>query len=447
MTRTPTERPSAALPWPLRALTSPLTLLERTRGRWRFALVLLYLVVAAVLGVLAWRALSLRGLPDIGDPFDPASLGPAVPQDRNAFALYRRASEALRRPGPPDYQADPDAWKVTDWATLDPAIRRWAEDNREALGLWMEGSERPEAQLIDPRAVTFSTLLGPAQDLRDLARLAILDASRRLGEGDVAGAWADYRAVLRASRHAGMRGTAIQRLIGLAIVRQVRPEVESWMADPRVDAPLLRRALAELRQVQAMTARNSEAVGIEYLMLRNELGRPESRESILRDLRSGSGETLYYLPGGAEAYLWLKREPERSLRIVEHVFAGWLAHCDTPPPGRPAMVQAAAGIDLYPPAADGPRGVRSLGPSELGPWLESSVFARMYLPAMTSLQGALDGDRQTLATLELALALALYEREHGGPPKTLGELVGPYLERLPDGYEGLDGPEPGGPGR
>src|SRR5262249_9402865 len=54
----------------LRIPLAPLRWLERTRGRWRLALGLLYLVVLAVVVALTYRETSLWGLPDIGDPFD-----------------------------------------------------------------------------------------------------------------------------------------------------------------------------------------------------------------------------------------------------------------------------------------------------------------------------------------------------------------------------------------
>ncbi len=125
------------------------------------------------------------------------------------------------------------------------------------------------------------------------------------------------------------------------------------------------------------------------------------------------------------------------------IYADWLAHCDRPPSRRPAMVTTASGYEFYPPAHDAPRVLRSFGPAELDAWLESSVFVRIYRPFIRGLQGAFDGDRQKLATLQLALALALYEWEHGGPPKKLEELVGPYLEQLPEGYREVEGEEEG----
>ncbi len=217
--RTNAPAPQGSRTWTVAGvLLAPLTWLERTRGRKRIALVFLYVLILAILGVLAWRAMSLRALPDIGDPVDDSEFTGRVPEEENAFTLYRKASEIYKRTDREEYRVDPAAWKVTDWSQADPVVRRWVEDNREALRLWLEGSERDEAQLIDPRTVTSSTRTDPVWDLRDFARMAVLEASRRMGEGDVAGAWELYRGVLRASRHVGMRGTGMQRIIGATMV-------------------------------------------------------------------------------------------------------------------------------------------------------------------------------------------------------------------------------------
>src|SRR4051812_2128778 len=71
-------------------------LLQLLRRRLRqLAWALLGLTAAAV-AFAAWWLTSLRGLPDIGDPFDVAAIRePAIPDERNAFTFLRRAHETL----------------------------------------------------------------------------------------------------------------------------------------------------------------------------------------------------------------------------------------------------------------------------------------------------------------------------------------------------------------
>ncbi len=76
-----------------RGIDGPGRWLEQLRGRWRIALTLVYLLIASAVGLLIWRQSQLRGLPDIGDPFNPEPLLTlTVPEDRDAFTLYRKAA-------------------------------------------------------------------------------------------------------------------------------------------------------------------------------------------------------------------------------------------------------------------------------------------------------------------------------------------------------------------
>src|SRR5690349_17957153 len=93
-------------PAPLRWVLAPLRWLERARGRKRLALVALYLVLLAVAAFFGWWASSLRGLPDIGDPFDVAAFrAEGVPPEQDAYTHYRRASQLFRPLALPSNQA------------------------------------------------------------------------------------------------------------------------------------------------------------------------------------------------------------------------------------------------------------------------------------------------------------------------------------------------------
>src|SRR4051812_48640871 len=83
------------------------------RRRWRDLLVLLAIVPAAWL----WWAAQLWGLPDIGDPFDVEEFrAQTIPDDRNAFVLYRQASTLFRRLKPSDTSSGVGVGVDTRWA-------------------------------------------------------------------------------------------------------------------------------------------------------------------------------------------------------------------------------------------------------------------------------------------------------------------------------------------
>src|SRR4051794_7461442 len=96
-------------------LIAPLTLLERTRGWRRRGLILLYLVIALVVGVFGWRELTLWRLPRAPEPFDVAGLGrPAIPDAENAMVVYRALHARVGELDVTGYKADPKSWGVTD---------------------------------------------------------------------------------------------------------------------------------------------------------------------------------------------------------------------------------------------------------------------------------------------------------------------------------------------
>ncbi len=157
----------------LDAAIAPLHWLERSRGWKRRGLVLLYVTIAATVGLLGWREISLWRLPNIGEPFDESKSGTIqMAEADNALPLYRVAAARLKPADIKVYKLDPKAWNVTDWAIVDPEIRRWVDDNRPALEPWLLAVDRPDALLIQPREITISTVLGPIQSMRELARLA-----------------------------------------------------------------------------------------------------------------------------------------------------------------------------------------------------------------------------------------------------------------------------------
>jgi hypothetical protein len=148
--------------------------------------------LVAVPGV--WWATQLWSLPDIGDPFDVAAFEAEadIPVDRNAFVVYEeacsKANGAFRR----FRQAHPDALKgdtPQEWAKAAPAWRDHLAEQRENLELWRSGSERPDSRHIYPEGLAYHTLLETNQQLRMMASLAALEASRLEAEGDMAGAW------------------------------------------------------------------------------------------------------------------------------------------------------------------------------------------------------------------------------------------------------------------
>ena len=431
--------PTAARPRPSRAafdlLMTPARWLEQARGRRRGVLLASYLLLGGIAGVFGRRAVSLNGLPDVGDPFDVrAEVAIDVPEAENAFVLYGQAAAKLK-------ELNAEDWRrfamISTWSQSDPAYRRWVETNREASDLIRRGSERPKGLYHRPGESTFETPLEVTQRLRQFARLAPMEASRLEEAGDLAGAWAWHRALLRASRHVGGHGTSIQALIGIAMLRVASGPASTWAADPRVGAPLLRRALRDVMDCEAMSPRASDALRVEYLCMMKAIDAPGP---LLRYELAGDPVWYHHLTGLMRAGLYLKREPERSRRVTRLAFANWLAQCDRPPNGRARLAMRAPDVYLYDADPAAPAAANALPPGTAGEWMKSTELAARFGPMYFWVVAAFDRDRRTLAALKVTLAEQLYRREHGRPPGTLGALVSPDLPALPDGYEAGDPP-------
>jgi len=392
-----------------------------------------------------WRATSLGGLPDVGDPFDVAAFADAkIRDDDNAFVLYRQAGERLRRE--PGWDGSLD-W--ADWATANESRRGWLAANREPLAIWRRGTGRPDARYVSPRDMTFATMLTAIEELRLLVRLATLEGTRREAEGDFSGALDYYTGILRSGKHCGRRGVSIERLVGTLISKIGCERITRWATDPRVDAAMLRRALDAVAAAEALTPTPSEVLKGEYMCFLNSLPDPK----LLAPELTGGPELprIYSWPGGRafseDLTRNLRREPERSRRVVRLVFANWLAACDLPPDRRPP--RAAAKVpgspvsetllpDLSVLDASAPASARALPPDELNRWWKSTLYARRFLGSsynrLSDVLQAFDRDRSLHANLMIALGNELYQRDHGAYPVTAGELVGPYLKALPEGY-------------
>ena len=422
---------------------SPLTWLEQSKGWKRRGLVVLYVLFAVVFGVLGWRGLSLWRLPDIGDPFDVAKLGTVeVPDSDNAIPLYIEAGKRIEPFDAEMKKLDYKAWDVTDWAVIDPMLKRWVDGNHPALELWLRATDRKDALLIQPRQMTFSTILDPIQKIRDLSRLAILEGARLEDAGDLEGAWRIYKGILRSSRHAGKHGGPMQSLAGYAILKRVRTPIGRWIEDPGVNQALFRRAIGDLETCQEMTSPPSEMVRVEYFSCRDILNRPEEWKRFDVEGPEGEGNWYNQIPVLSGARRFLLREPERSLRVFNLITAGLLAQCDRPRFNRPKV--SSTRYMIYDLDSRTPPGVGSLTPEELTAWADRSALSTLMSPFNPILSRA-ESEPAIFDTLRLRMAERAFEIEKGRPASTYGDLVGPYLKALPDGIEPTDSINAPGP--
>jgi hypothetical protein len=182
-------------------------------GRRRFVGFGVLVALVTVLVVWIWKTQNLDGLPDVGDPFDVAAARRSIDiaDTDNAYTFYVEAKGELWKL--PAALSKLDFAKLT-WATANDDVHVFVGNNRPALELWREGSERPAAVYNQPGNLAMDTVLPVVQQVAFLSTLAGLQGSRLEQEGAMVAAWNWYRAMLRSSRHVGMHGVLVERMIG-----------------------------------------------------------------------------------------------------------------------------------------------------------------------------------------------------------------------------------------
>ena len=426
----------------LRHVVTPFRWLFGNRRRVKTAAAVVFSMIAAP---VFWWFIQLAGLPDIGDPFDLAEYrSRSIPDDQNAYVLYAEAEKKLglkvsTRTGIPANHSPWDPSEVR-WSKVSPDARAWAEANREAMELFRLASERPDALAAGPRADVARYLA-----FRAFLWLAELEASRLEEQGDMAGAWIWYRAVLRASYLFGRSGDLDFRLLSGPIQAVLRIQIENWAVDPRTTRVMVQKALDDVVACGPLATPRVESLRGYYLRLMEELDGPRNpgRFFALAGLQSRLAGLWLILPPDqrkslTEAWRTWRAEPERSRRVLRLAMANWLAYYSLPPDGRPDPDPTLPGpVRFYDFGPEAPASARALSARNLHRWFDSTTDARALLmtvnPAILSSQEA-----RTYRELVVQVACELYRRDRGKIPIQDEELVGTYLKKLPD--DGLGGP-------
>ena len=437
MTRTATlHRNFPTLSW---LIAAPFRWLGQSRRRIRGVFSVLLAMIA---GPPLWWAVQLVGLPDIGEPFDVQAFRSfTIPDDRNAFVLYRQAAVLLKPLKPPDPSKNRRVDFLAGWSKAAPEVRRWVEENREAMALYRQGSERPDA--LDPSMASDPhAYAGMGSSLASFLPMALLEASRREETGDMAGAWDWYRAVLRTIHHLRRHGPLVRRLSAQRWHTDLRNHATAWAADARTTPALLRRALEDVVACEAMAPSESYTLKAEYLYAegllasRHNPGRqmPPAWMMSLASRRAIQSLAVVLTPEQlqaiAAAWRTWRREPERSQRVLRLVTANWLAYYDLPPDQRPSPDPDVSPWELYSFGPSAPAQARALSPEALGRWVDTAHDAQEIL-RLFNWRGLRIKELAGHRELVLRLASELYRRDHGSEPPEPEVLVGPYLKRLP----------------
>jgi hypothetical protein len=408
-----------------------------TKTRRRIWCVIL-VPLAIVAGPPVWWTIQLVGLPAVGDPFDVAAFeASTVPDDRNAFVFYDQAAVLFKRATDYFKPSTPRINLRARWSKAAPEFRQWVEQNHEALAAYRQGSERPEAldHAIESRTRDHRTF----QTLWSLHLIVLLEASRLEENGDMAGAWAWYRAMRRTIHHVGMRGDVERRRAIQHWHKDLADRVKGWAADPRTTHALVRKALADELACRALVLSERDSLKAAYCSVRWLLDQPTNpgREVPLARFRRFYNRNYTLNPEQIQTiwdwWRYWRREPERSRRVIQLLTANWLAYQNLPAERRPKPDPTVASFDVYALGPESPAAAQALSPRALDRWFDTAYDAQQVLQMLDtsgvrSVERAHDGEILMLLTEEL------YRRDHGVDPPSPEALVGPYLEKLPDEY-------------
>jgi hypothetical protein len=139
----------------------------------------------------------------------------------------------------------------------------------------------------------------------------------------------------------------------------------------------------------------------------------------------------HYIDGYEELKDFLRREPDRSRRVARLIFTNWIAHADGIRPFRSKLTDAYPDLFMNQPATPAQSRVY---PSRLSDWLVTSRLQNIGLPNYDSHNQWREKEQAIIDAVIMRLATELYIRDHGKRPYSDRELIGPYLERLPEGH-------------
>jgi hypothetical protein len=414
---------------------------------WRRIGVALVVALVIVLGPPLWWSTQLIFLPDIGAPFDEAAFrATTIPDENNAYRLYERAWGK--------YQPVHDFYKAVRntpldttarWPVAAPQARQWADANREALALYRQAAELPDAMDQLPEFEgQHRNRWGRAWKLGMFQELAQLEASRLEASGDSTGAWTWYRANLRTIHLVSRHWTAEGRGLAQDWHRTLNTRIRDWAADPRTTPDLIRRAIDDVIACEALPPSESYTLKAEYLDVEHEF---DNLNGPRHQAPGFARAIVSFLPvdlgidqklASYQTKRFLLREPERSRRTLKLAVANWLAYYDLPESARPRPDPTDdGGVDFfYPPSPHAPANAKLMSPQDLARWLDTCIDANLLLGEW-SIKTVRRSERTNHRDLLIALAEELYRRDHGAEPPSLEVLVGPYLKRLPPEFEEL----------
>ena len=388
------------------------------------------LAVLFVGAALTYRSSRLAGIPPIDEIVDRETEG-RIDIEQNAFTFYERAFGLLT----PATLRDEAIWNAVDplmgtgeaeWVDVFPAAKSSLEKCEAVLAKWKRGTELERGVRIQPADQDFWDVID-LQKIRTISHLALLKSAQCLHERKPEEAWQWLRAMFRFSRHLGNPGPWITRLLGCSVHAMANEQLIAWASHESVTAEQLQTALAELREINELTAAFSVNLKADYLTYSKFFSSPEMIRKYFRDECPLWDDPALNIPEAFhDGYLFLNAEPKLCEVLLRHVFANHLSQCDLP---RWERKIAGTRLPLFLPTGKEKPPLMDVG--VLNDVLMRSIMAQHHFPMSVKLLESIDREQARQTAYELCLTVELFRRQHGEYPESLEALVPEFLDQVP----------------
>lgn len=408
-------------------LRAPDWVLERNKLRsWLWPA--LVLIVPAVFLLIAVPMHRLTEIPVVGPGFDPDHFfRPLNDNELTTLDIYKKALEKYSELPKPKSELTTNDYETE---TINDSLNRsnrpnpltaeeiaWVEANQEVIPLAIEAS-KGQKDIFSP----ISTVLGYedrsyyAWDVYKIGKLLICSARILQSAGHLDAAKEKYLAVVGISRQlrSGRYNYGADEL-----ETQVYNQLPFWADQAGQTAEKIKKAIDQLEELTVDMPAGSRQIKFKYM---------ETKEDLTEGFQYHEKSHM-----SAANILWLKIpwERARALRLLNLLTRRDLEDIaeaeSAAKEGRPIAVSPDGNHPYYW-VKESPYALRE--EIILPPFIQYTRQSKDLIVAFA------DMENHRRAT-PIVLALQAWKLEHGSFPKTLNELVGPYLKHLPnDPYSG-----------
>jgi hypothetical protein len=330
------------------------------------------------------------------------------------------------------------AWTGRDY----PHIAAWLKANEKPLAVAVEATKRPDyynpllsrGSEKNPGSL-IAALLPNVQKCREIANALTARAMLRVGEGKFDDAWKDLIACHRLGRLVGRGGTLIDGLVGIAVDQVASAADLAYLERANLTSKQIQDRLKDLQNLPPMPSMADKVDLTERLVYL------ETLQLIRRGgigMLEGLSDGKVGKPTPAELKALEKINWEPALRDANRWYNGMAAamRLKDRSDREKALDNIEKGLKTLKAQAGAPANLAKvlLGdpPDMMAGKAIGDVLISLLVPAVRKVQQAYDRSEQVQRNLNVAFAMAGYQRDNGRYPARLDELAPKYLTAVPD---------------